>query len=522
VGTDNTYFAALGEQLREEQWEIAVAPSIAEARELLKVECVDCLVIEAALADESTVREIKETLDPQIPLMILANDASISEVFLRASSAGADDLLLKFVDFSVIKAQLRNRLQRKQIEAERRKAAEAQTRHSIDIAEARAAKELAAVRSALVIELEHKNAELLAARESALRASQAKSEFLANMSREIHAPLTSIIDQTRSLLDMKLNCEQQAIAREVSDHAGSILAVMNHLPDFSEISDVSQKADTQHTAAATEPGRKFRILLVDDNGTNRKLALCQLDHLGYLADAVTNGREALDTIARVPFDLVLMDCCLPEMDGYEAARQIRQRERAGQHIPIIAMSANSSDEGKYLDAGMDEYISKPVEIENLAAVLERVLRSQGKAASAVSATDANNRTDPTDGAQGPTLDAATMASLRAEKDLLPGLIETASKEVPEQLQQIADAIGRADDETASIAAHNLKGTAAIFGARRMKNCAAALEHAVNSGSTEKALSTLELLRKECDRLLRELESEGARPATRNQRPPVAP
>jgi HPt (histidine-containing phosphotransfer) domain-containing protein len=103
-----------------------------------------------------------------------------------------------------------------------------------------------------------------------------------------------------------------------------------------------------------------------------------------------------------------------------------------------------------------------------------------------------------------------MASLRAKEGLLSRLIETVLKEIPEQLQQVDAAIAQADAETAAIAAHSLKGTAAIFGARRMQNCAANVELAADTGSTEKARSELEQLRTECDRVLRELETERAR------------
>ena len=275
-----------------------------------------------------------------------------------------------------------------------------------------------------------------------------------------------------------------------------------------------QDAKTPHPTATAQPRRKDHILVVEDSSANRKVALWQLDKLGYVGEPVGNGREAIDAVARVPFDLVLMDCRMPEMDGYEATRRIRQREGASSHIPIVAMTAHAfaGDQQKCRDAGMDDYISKPVEIENLAAVLARVLGGQTKAASAAPAEDVRNGADRLEGAQEPALDAVMMTSLRAQEGLLGGLIETVLKEIPEQLQEIAEAIAGANGETAAIAAHSLKGTAAIFGARRMQNCAAGLELAADGGSKEKALFQLELLRTECDRVLRELETERARPA----------
>ncbi len=131
----------------------------------------------------------------------------------------------------------------------------------------------------------------------------------------------------------------------------------------------------EHMPAVVRPDRRGRVLIVEDNAANLKVAMRMIERLGYRADKAGNGVEAVRVLDRMDYDAVLMDCQMPEMDGYEATRQIRRHEKEGRHTPIIAMTASAmaGDRERCLAAGMDDYISKPIKLHVVAAVLERWL-----------------------------------------------------------------------------------------------------------------------------------------------------
>jgi CheY-like chemotaxis protein len=139
--------------------------------------------------------------------------------------------------------------------------------------------------------------------------------------------------------------------------------------------DAAPKAAAAPSKARLDPGmaarHPLRILLAEDNVVNQKLALRLLQQMGYRADIASNGIEAIECVARQVYDVVLMDVQMPEMDGLEAARRITAKWSAGERPRIVAMTANAmqGDREMCLEAGMDDYLTKPIRVERLVEAL---------------------------------------------------------------------------------------------------------------------------------------------------------
>jgi PAS domain S-box-containing protein len=237
---------------------------------------------------------------------------------------------------------------------------------------------------------------------------------------------------------------------------------------------VESAAGGQAALAAPAPhvDRRLTILLAEDNAVNQRVALRFIEKWGHDVVIVNNGKEALAAIKERPFDLVLMDVQMPEMGGFEATRAIRAREKhTGGRLPIVAMTAHAmkGDRERCLEAGMDAYVSKPVEAEELARVIGEVVADSAKSSSLP------------DGANAAIDMPALMARLRGDTALLKELAELFLAEQVKIQASIDDAVARRDAAALQYAAHALKGAVGNFMAKDAFQAAQQLEELGRDG-----------------------------------------
>jgi len=272
---------------------------------------------------------------------------------------------------------------------------------------------------------------------------------------------------------------------------------------------------TRALSESKERPYHVRILVAEDNAVNQKVAVRMLERLGYRADVAANGLEAVEALffSRVPYAAVVMDVQMPEMDGYEATAEIRRRESGSgrRRTPVIAMTANAmqGDREKALEAGMDDYVAKPVKPEELDAVLGRwVPRPDGEETSAPEEQTADGAEAAPGGITDP-LDQSVLAGLRelGDQELLKELAGLFLEDVPPQLETLRQAIEGDDASGVQRVAHTLKGSCGNMGAVRMATICAELEDVGRSGELERAPMLAERLEAEFGRVRPALQAE---------------
>ncbi|ODT44789.1 MAG: hypothetical protein ABS70_04665 [Nitrospira sp. SCN 59-13] len=244
-------------------------------------------------------------------------------------------------------------------------------------------------------------------------------------------------------------------------------------------------------AAGPIPFQAARLLLVEDTPVNREVALGMLDMLGHFAQAVDNGRLAVEAVARERFDLVLMDCQMPEMDGFTATATIRQQERDAaddRHIPIIALTANAmeGDRARCLAAGMDDYLAKPFTMAQLSEMLTKWLRAQTPAEPTEPASFQSASSDDSPANQPPPpvpveIDKTAWDSILAlqrpgRPDILAKVLTAYLNDSRTLVEEIRTAVQTQDAVALAKAAHRLKSSSAQLGALATAAHCKELEH----------------------------------------------
>jgi two-component system sensor histidine kinase/response regulator len=261
------------------------------------------------------------------------------------------------------------------------------------------------------------------------------------------------------------------------------------------------------TAETAPPpsARAVRILVAEDSPLNRQVALKQLERLGYSAEGVADGTEAVEAVKHASYDIILMDCQMPEMNGYEATYSIRERERSeaensdsARRVYIIAMTANTEadNRSKCEKAGMDDYITKPVELSELEAAVHRALADRA-----------------TQQAIEEVIDSVVIAGLRqlrmpGKPDPVVELIDLFLQEAPTQLEALEIAVKENDYTSLSRsigAATRLKGSAGNLGARNLAALCDEIEQTAKNWSVTEVLPLVERARQELARVRAALE-----------------
>jgi CheY-like chemotaxis protein/HPt (histidine-containing phosphotransfer) domain-containing protein len=260
-----------------------------------------------------------------------------------------------------------------------------------------------------------------------------------------------------------------------------------------------QRRDGATGSAKTLPpadGPTVHVLVAEDNAINQKVAIGLLEKLGHRAVAVANGREVLNALDLVSYDIIFMDCQLPELDGYKTTMEIRKREAgsgngASKRPYIIAMTSyavNGARE-KCLAAGMDDYVSKPVQLDALEEALRRAIDHLGRPV-----TSGRNGNEP-------VIDTEALQVLRQlrrpdKPDPVAELIDLFVQETPIRLREMRTAATQYNAQTLAAVAHNLRGCASSIGAMQMASLCEKLEE--NAGRRALQVSS---------RLLNEIETE---------------
>jgi CheY-like chemotaxis protein len=254
-----------------------------------------------------------------------------------------------------------------------------------------------------------------------------------------------------------------------------------------------------------DQGSLGKVLVVEDNSLNQLVAEGLLSRLGYEALSVVNGVEALDAVASFHYSAILMDCHMPVMDGFTATEEIRRRQSNGSRIPIIAMTAGAlaEDRERCLAVGMDDYISKPVDLKALEAVLSRWIRVGPPTRNGAGA-GASGHPSPKGVDERPPIDESRLESLRDLEapdgsSILASIVAAFTGHSAGLVLRLREAADAGDNDRLQAVAHELKGAAATAGATHVAELCGKIELAARRGGPRPSGELLDRLGIEFER-----------------------
>ena len=261
---------------------------------------------------------------------------------------------------------------------------------------------------------------------------------------------------------------------------------------------VAPRVRASEPADAPRRGTRPAVLVVEDTPINQAVAAHMVERCGFEAQIAENGRKALRALSKRTYAAVLMDCQMPELDGYETTREVRRLEQGGRRMPIIAMTANAmqGERERCLAAGMDDYLTKPLRQRTLKDALMRwVAEPPATASGPDPAGPTNGARAGGDGAGPQVVDEAIVAELETlEGGVLADLVALFFDEAPQRLSELVGAVDRADTDAVARMAHTLKGNSATLGAAHVARIASELETTAKAGDLTPAAGLLETLR----------------------------
>jgi len=313
---------------------------------------------------------------------------------------------------------------------------------------------------------------------------------VAQLGHDLRTPLNGVMGMIRLLAGTQLDERQRWYVQTALTEADKLLAVIRDLQPVPE--DGTPPASLSDPGLPVVPAASTRlpgssILIVEDDPISREVARRLLTRLGYLCDVAEDGQEAVEVTAETDYDIVLMDCQMPRLDGYAATRAIREREaRLGTaRTPILALTAHVTIEAKQrvLDAGMDDFLTKPMKLDVVVGRIEHWLGGGDEA-----------RTDTPIFEHDELVDRCC-----GDRELAAEVVEGAAGDANGYLDELAEAVRAGSSLRVREVAHRLKGMSATLSAERVWHRAERLEDMGSRGELAGAAALVETLRDEVRR-----------------------